>query len=60
MPHAMEILWVRRSSRVLLSLVAAILLASSLSAEDTRPTELPYDTPGEFPTLDPSYRQTSQ
>ena len=39
--------------------MAAILLASSLSAEDTRPTELPYDTPGEFPTLDPSYRQTS-
>ncbi len=28
-------------------------------AEDARPTELPYDTPEEFPQLDPSYRMTS-
>jgi hypothetical protein len=29
------------------------------SAEDTRPTEIPYDTPGNIPQLSPDYRQTS-
>jgi hypothetical protein len=49
---------------VAIALVAsAVLLVSAVSgpsiAEDTRPTEIEYDTPGDFPTLDPNYRQTS-
>lgn len=28
-------------------------------AEDTRPTEVPYDTPGAFPLLDPDYKRES-
>jgi hypothetical protein len=34
-------------------------LASPAGAEDTRPSELPYDAPGEIPQLDPSYRKAS-
>lgn len=29
------------------------------AAEDTRPSEIPYDTPGNIPQLSPDYRQTS-
>jgi len=36
----------------------AVAAAPAL-AEDTRPSEIPYETPGEFPTLDPSYRRSS-
>jgi len=28
------------------------------AAKDDRPTEIEYDTPGDFPSLDPNYRQT--
>ena len=45
---------------VLIALVAvACMVAGPAAAADDRPTELPYDTPGEFPQLDPSYRMTS-
>ena len=36
-------------------LLAAVGQAGEARAEDTRPTEIPYDTPGEIPTLDPGY-----
>ena len=35
---------------------AAFLLAAVAQAEDTRPTEVPYDTPGEIPQLSPKYK----
>jgi hypothetical protein len=35
------------------------LLGLPISAEDTRPKEIPYDTPGNIPQLSPDYRQTS-
>ena len=40
---------------------AALLLALVLpaSAKDERPSEMPYESPGDIPSLDPSYRQTS-
>ncbi|NNL66259.1 MAG: hypothetical protein HKP30_08455 [Myxococcales bacterium] len=43
-----------------LALAAALLLpVSPAAAEDTRPSEVPYDTPGPVPALDPSYRMES-
>jgi hypothetical protein len=43
------------------ALLTATLLALPLAvaAVDDRPTEIPYESTGEFPTLDPAYRQTS-
>lgn len=35
--------------------VAVALAAGPAAAEDTRPKEVPYDTPGEIPLLDPTY-----
>ncbi len=49
---------IRRSAKLGLALAAALLLAGPVAGDD-RPTELPYDTPGPVPTLDPSYRMTS-
>src|SRR5262245_60249314 len=49
--------------RLLAGLVGALsalgLLALPGIAEDDRPTEIPYDTPGEIPTLSPDYSMTS-
>ena len=42
---------------VLLALALAVA-ASPAVAEDTRPKEIPYDTPGEIPQLSPKYKQT--
>ncbi len=43
-----------------LGLAAVLLMAvGTASAEDTRPTEIPYDTPGNIPQLSPDYRQSS-
>ncbi|MCG8588440.1 MAG: hypothetical protein MJE66_04045 [Proteobacteria bacterium] len=36
-----------------------LAFAPLAGAEDTRPKEIPYDTSGPVPALDPSYRQTS-
>ncbi len=48
------------------ALVPALLFAVALSllalpglAEDTRPKEIPYDTPGSIPQMSPDYRQTN-
>ncbi len=47
-----------RAGSVFLGSVLALGLALGASADD-RPKEIPYETPGEIPTLDPSYRMTS-
>jgi hypothetical protein len=56
--------WLRAPSLALA--VVALLLASlqlgvvaAAQAEDLRPKEIPYDTPGSIPQLSPDYRQTS-
>ncbi len=46
------------SVTVALALVALFPLGG-VRADDERPTELPYDTTGEFPQMDPSYRMAS-
>ncbi|MCZ6783245.1 MAG: hypothetical protein O7G30_08050 [Proteobacteria bacterium] len=48
-----------RTQRLLALTLAAVLLGLPAGAKDERPTEIPYDTPGEIPTLSPDYRQTS-
>jgi hypothetical protein len=48
----------RHTTRVLALAAIALLVASPLSADD-RPKEVPYDTPGAVPSLDPSYRMES-
>jgi len=48
----------RQTTRVLALAAVALLVASPLSADD-RPAEVPYDTPGPIPGLDPSYRMES-
>ena len=48
-----------RSWPLLVAGFAALVAVSSVSqAADERPTELPYQTPGVVPTLDPSYRMS--
>lgn len=53
---------IRRSGLRVLG-AAALALAPfaphPVAAEDTRPTEIPYDTPGSVPLLSPDYKQTS-
>ena len=39
--------------------MVTFLVAGSAGAEDTRPKEIPYQTPDSLPSLDPGYRQTS-
>jgi hypothetical protein len=39
--------------------LALALVAFAASAKDERPTEIPYVTPGEVPTLNPDYKMTS-
>lgn len=51
-----------RTSRRALSLLGAalaLLLAGSAFADDDRPTEIPYETPGDIPQLSPDYNMTS-
>jgi hypothetical protein len=45
--------------RVLLIAALALCLAGPALAEDPRPKEMPYETPGEFPQLSPDYSMTS-
>jgi hypothetical protein len=48
-----------RTQRLLALTLAAVFLGLPAGAKDERPTEIPYDTPGDIPTLSPDYRQTS-
>ncbi len=43
----------------LIGAVAALLLAVPGFAEDDRPTEMPYATPGKIPQLNPGYKMTT-
>ena len=52
----------RLALRTLLGAAAFLLVfgqVGSASAEDDRPTEIPYDTPGGFPQLSPSYKMSN-
>jgi len=42
----------------LAALAALALLAPPAAAKDDRPTEIPYATPGQIPSLNPDYRMT--
>ena len=47
-------------SALVTAVIASLLaLALAASAEDDRPTEIPYESIGDFPTLDPAYRKTN-
>jgi hypothetical protein len=46
----------RRGLALALLVMGAFLLAPAAQAEDTRPDEVPYDTPGEIPQLSPKYK----
>ena len=48
----------RHTIRILALAAFAVLMATPLAADD-RPKEVPYDTPGPIPSLDPSYRMES-
>ena len=48
-----------KRARTLIVAAAALLLGLPVGAEDTRPSEIPYDTPGELPQLSPDYNMTS-
>ncbi len=45
--------------RVGLVVGLVLMCAGPVAADSHRPTEVPYETTGEFPTLDPAYRRTS-
>ncbi len=47
-----------RCVRFLLALTFSLQPGSPSAAEETQPEEIRYETPGQFPTLDPDYRQT--
>ena len=48
-----------RFPSVIAAVAAALLLAFPGGAEDTRPKEMPYATPGDLPQLSPDYKMTS-
>jgi hypothetical protein len=59
MHHASSIrFFSRRSALAATILASAVSLAAPVAvrAEDTRPKEMPYETPTEIPQLDPTYR----
>jgi hypothetical protein len=49
---------IRRNAWAATLALAVCAVTFPAVAEDTRPKEVPYDTPGDIPYLDPSYRQT--
>jgi hypothetical protein len=48
-----------KRARTLIAAAAALLLGYPVGAEDTRPKEMPYATPGELPQLSPDYKMSS-
>lgn len=47
----------RRGRSLILGTLLVVFLVPAVGAEDTRPSEIPYDTGDAIPVLDPSYRQ---
>jgi hypothetical protein len=48
-----------RRAATLLAVALTLLVGGPAFAEDTRPQEMPYETPGEFPQLSPDYNMSS-
>jgi hypothetical protein len=48
-----------RWNRTLVACLATVLCSLAVDAKDDRPSEIPYDTPGNVPLLSADYRQTS-
>ena len=46
-------------AKALAAAAALMFLAAPVAAEEEKPTEMPYATPGKIPQLSPDYRQTS-
>ena len=46
-------------SRLLGAALVALLVGSPAAAEDTRPKDMPYATPGDLPQLSPDYKMTN-
>ena len=46
-------------AKALAAAAALMFLAGPVAAEEEKPTEMPYATPGKIPQLSPDYRQTS-
>jgi hypothetical protein len=59
MPHVTVVSRAPRHALTLLGAALALLLAGAAFAADDRPTEIPYDTPGDIPQLSPDYNMTS-
>jgi hypothetical protein len=59
MPHATAAFRTSRRALTLLGAALALLLAGSAFADDKRPSEIPYETPGDIPQLSPDYNMTS-
>jgi hypothetical protein len=59
MPHATVVSRAPRRAFTLLGAALALLLAGAAFAADDRPTEIPYETPGDIPQLSPDYNMTS-
>lgn len=54
---AMGIAWLVVPTRLDVGPDGLRLTRGAALAEDTRPSEIPYDTPGDFPLLDPGYNK---
>ena len=48
-----------RRTATSMAVALTLLVAGAVFAEDTRPQEMPYETPGEFPQLSPDYNMSS-
>ncbi len=48
-----------RRTATSMAVALILLVAGSVFAEDTRPQEMPYETPGDFPQLSPDYNMSS-
>ena len=62
MPQATQVWsWIHRvlgvRGGVILVFAVALSMAATSPADDPRPSEMPYDTPGSLPQLSPDYRQ---
>ncbi len=59
MPHVTAVSRTSRRVLTLLGAALALLLADFATAADDRPTEIPYEMPGDIPHLSPDYHMTN-